>query len=65
MQEAEWDPDQIYDEDPPCHLHYSIEWKVTLKGKAVSKDTEPDVVLAPGRYWQLILQDRLEELLQS
>jgi hypothetical protein len=52
-------------ETPPSYLRYSIEWKVTLKGKAVSKDTEPDVVLAPGCYWRLVLQARLEELLQS
>jgi hypothetical protein len=36
-----------------------------MKGKAVSKDTEPDVVLAPGCYWRLVLQTRLEELLRS
>jgi hypothetical protein len=65
MQEAEWDPEQTYDGEPPSYLRYSIEWKVTLKGKAVSKDTEPDVVLAPGCYWRLVLQARLEELLQS
>jgi hypothetical protein len=48
IQEAEWDPEQTYDGDPLSYLRYSIEWKVTLKGKAVSKDTEPDVVLAPA-----------------
>jgi len=29
----------------------------------VSKDTEPDVVLAPASYWRLILQPKLEKLL--
>jgi hypothetical protein len=47
MQEVEWDVDQTYDEEP---LRYMIEWKVTLKGKAVSKDTEPDVALGPDCY---------------
>ena len=55
VQEAEWDPDQTYDSKPLSCLRYSIEWKVTLNGKAISKDIEPDVVLAPSYYWQLIL----------
>ena len=29
----------------------------------VSKDTEPDVVLAPGSFWLLVLQPKLEKLL--
>jgi hypothetical protein len=29
----------------------------------VSKDTEPDVVLAPASYWRLILEPKLEKLL--
>ena len=40
------------DQDPPTYLHYSIGWKVTLKGRALTRDTEPDVVLAPSCYWQ-------------
>lgn len=65
LQEAEWDPDQAYDSDFPNCLRYSIEWKVTLNGKAISKDTEPEVLLAPGCYWRIVLQARLEELLQN
>ena len=60
---TDWDEDKAYDEDPPSCVHYSIEWKVTVNNRVVSKDTEPDVVLAPGPYWRLILQPKLERLL--
>ena len=66
LQEADWDPEKIYDDDeyPSC-LRYSIEWKVTMNGKAISRDTEPEVLVAPGCFWRRILQARLEELLRT
>lgn len=64
MQEAEWDAERTYDEDPPICIRYTIAWKVTLNGKAVSKDIEPDVVLAPGCFWRLILQAKLERVVR-
>jgi hypothetical protein len=63
LQPADWDQERTYDEDPPSCLHYSIERKVNLNGKMISKDTEQDLVLAPASYWQLFLQPRLEKLL--
>lgn len=33
LQLADWDREKTYDEDPPQCIHYSIEWKVTIKGK--------------------------------
>ncbi len=65
LQEGEWSPDQTYGSNFPDCLRYSIEWKVTLNGKAISKDIEPEVLLAPGYYWLLDLQAQLEELLQK
>ncbi|KAF1961001.1 hypothetical protein CC80DRAFT_403597, partial [Byssothecium circinans] len=47
---AEWDEYNSYDEDMPSRLRYSIEWKVVVNNKMLSKDTEQDVVLAPAAY---------------
>ena len=65
LQLDEWDENREYNQDPPTCVHYCIEWKVNLKKKAVAKDTETDVVLAPASYWQLFLRPRLEELVQK
>ena len=64
VREAEWDAERTYDEKPPICIRYTIEWKVTLNGKAVSKDTEPEVVLAPDCFWRLILQPKLERVVR-
>ena len=60
---SDWDEGNLYDEDPPTYIHYSIEWKVTVNNRMVSKDTEPDVVVAPASYWRLILKPKLKKLL--
>ncbi|CRG89883.1 Pc23g00830 [Talaromyces islandicus] len=57
-----WDKDQTYDEQPPKYLHYLIEWKVTLNNRTITKVTEPDVVLAPGAYWQKVLAEKVERV---
>ena len=41
----EWNENKTHDEDLPTCLHYSIEWKVTLNNKLISKDTQPNLVL--------------------
>jgi hypothetical protein len=46
----EWNENETYDKEPLSCLHYSIEWKVTLNNKLISKDTEPNLVLAPRFY---------------
>jgi hypothetical protein len=61
----EWNENETYDEDPPTCLHYSIEWNVTLNNKLFSKDTEPDLVLAPRFYWSLFLREKLDKLLHK
>jgi len=50
IQLNDWDQEKTYDEDPPNYIYYSIEWKVTLNNKMISKDTEQDLMLAPTSY---------------
>jgi hypothetical protein len=61
----EWNENETYNEEPPTCLYYSIEWKVTLNNKLLSKDTEPDLVIAPRFHWSLVLREKLEKLLQK
>ena len=65
LERHEWDQNNAYDEDPPTCLHYSIEWKVVVNKKLTSKDTEPDVVVTPGAYWEDCLKSRVERLLEQ
>jgi hypothetical protein len=60
----EWDEHNTYDEEVPSYLHYSIEWKVSLNKKAISNDTEQDLVLAPTAYWHEALKPNLDDLIQ-
>lgn len=59
---AEWDEYNSYDEDTPSRIRYTIEWKVAVGNKAISKDTEQDVVLAPAVYRRTYLQPKVEKL---
>jgi hypothetical protein len=49
---------------PTC-LHYSIEWKVVVNNKVVSKDTDQDLVLVLIAYWHIVLKPKLEKVLRE
>ncbi|KAM5528213.1 hypothetical protein FOXYSP1_19482 [Fusarium oxysporum f. sp. phaseoli] len=57
LQLAEWDETLAYDEQPPTC--------VKLNNRCISKDTEPDVDLAPGAYWTKYLWSKLEKLAEE
>ncbi|KAJ4180726.1 hypothetical protein NW759_017232 [Fusarium solani] len=68
LQLADWDSDVAYDESPPTCIHYSIEWKLQLRKGRLTKltnDTERDLVLAPGAFWDRTLESKVEELLRK
>ena len=62
---AEWDEYNSYEEGTPSHLRYSIEWKIAVNNRAIAKDTEQDVVLAPAVYWRMYLQAKVEKLVDK
>lgn len=56
----EWDEGRTYDERPPKHIHYSIDWSFKIHNRVQSKNTELDLVLVPTSYWRLFLKPKLE-----
>ncbi|KAM6517774.1 hypothetical protein FSOLCH5_006542 [Fusarium solani] len=68
LQLHDWNPGLAYDESPPTCIHYSIEWKLQLnKGRLfkLTNDTEQNLVLAPGAFWNMTLKSRVEDLLKK
>jgi hypothetical protein len=47
---TDWDEERTYNVDPPKYIHYSIEWRVRVNNRELSKDTEQDLVLARAAY---------------
>jgi hypothetical protein len=65
LQLADWSEELSYDEEPPTCIHYSIEWKLTINSKGVSKDTEQYLVVTPGAFWRSTQRPKLEKLLHK
>ena len=65
LQLDEWNEHNSYEEEVPTCIYYSIEWKVAVNSKELSKDTERDLVLAPTAYWHMVLKPKLERLLRK
>ncbi|KAJ6441867.1 glycosyltransferase family 31 protein [Purpureocillium lavendulum] len=70
LQADEWDEHAAYDETPPQCIHYDLIWKISLnKGSSRLTSltefcTENNLVLAPGAYWETILNDRVQQVLR-
>ncbi|KAJ8118503.1 hypothetical protein OPT61_g520 [Boeremia exigua] len=62
---AEWDEYNSYNEDTPSRIRYTIEWKLAVNNKVVSRDTEQDVILAPAVYWRMYLQAKVKQLVDK
>ncbi|RKL06522.1 hypothetical protein BFJ70_g16989 [Fusarium oxysporum] len=68
LQLDDWDPDGTYNESPPTCVHYLIEWKLQLRKGRLSKltnDTEQNLILAPGAFWETTLKSKVEKLLRQ
>lgn len=68
LQLADWDPSLPYNESPPTCIHYSIEWKLMLKKGRLAKltnDTEQNIVLAPGAFWDRTVKPKVLQLLEK
>jgi hypothetical protein len=65
LQPDDWDQEKDYGADPPVCIRYTIIWKNKLNNRMIAKDTEQDVVLAPGPYWSMFLQPKLDALLSK
>ncbi|KAH7108613.1 hypothetical protein B0J13DRAFT_591350 [Dactylonectria estremocensis] len=68
LQLDDWTPNLPYNEAVPTCIRYSIEWKLLLnKGrlKKLTNDTEQNLTLAPGAFWDQTLKSKLEQLLKK
>ena len=65
LQLSEWDNHMLSDELPESCIQYTIEWKVMVNKKVLSRDTEEDIVLTPSAYWSMTLKGKLERLLDG
>jgi hypothetical protein len=63
LQPDDCDQEKDYSANPLICIRYTIVWKVKLNNRMIVKDTEQDVVLAPGPYWSMFLQSKLDALL--
>lgn len=47
---SDWDKGKTYNEHTPIYLHYSMEWKLGINNRHVSKEIEQNLVLTPAAY---------------
>lgn len=61
---ANWNPNRLQ-YDKQRYIHYELEWKLTVNNRQVAKQTEQDLVLAPGDFWNATLMSKLDELVRK
>ncbi|KAL0929600.1 uncharacterized protein CTRU02_215498 [Colletotrichum truncatum] len=66
---TDWDSTKQYDKDNPVCIHYDFRWKVSqrskIRARQVCSDTDLDLVLAPGDFWETTFRPRLTALLED
>jgi hypothetical protein len=65
LQPSDWDEHNGCDKESPSCLNYSIEWKVTVNNKAITMDTEQNVIFAPSTYWLMFFKAKLDKVLRK
>lgn len=66
---SDWHSDRQYDKNKPDCIHYDFCWKVSqrenIRARSVCTDSDLDLVLAPGDFWETDFKPRLESLLED
>lgn len=62
LMQQEWDGTA---EPPLDTLRYTVEWKAVMNTKRIGIDTDEDVFLAPGAYWNNTLHGKIDQALSS
>lgn len=60
LMQHEWDGTMEPSSDT---LRYTVEWKAVMNTKRIGMDTEEEVYLAPGAYWDTTLHGKIDEAL--
>lgn len=64
-----WNVNKHYNKNNPVYIHYNFRQKISqrenIRARYICSDTNPDLVLAPGDFWKIDFQARLESLLQD
>ncbi|KAK4171438.1 hypothetical protein QBC36DRAFT_199343, partial [Triangularia setosa] len=58
----DWSPNRSYKELPPFYVGYIMEWKLTLNKRAAAKQTEENIAVAPGNFWNNELASKIVDL---
>jgi hypothetical protein len=56
----DWGEDAASDESVANRIQYTVIWKLTVNNRCKAKDTEQDVVVAPGAFWETMLRRKFE-----